>query len=66
MFSIAYTKSFEVKHQFETDPEIYQILTWSTTCCMWRVEKVSRLEKKTYLFAECKKNTRQNYFFAEC
>ena len=33
------------------DPEIYQILTWSTTRCMWSVEKVSRLEvKKNLLF----------------
>ena len=33
------------------DPEIYQFLTWSTTCCMWRVEKVSRSGvKKNLLF----------------
>ena len=40
----------------QIDPEIYQILTWSTTCCMWRVEKILRSEeKKTYLFTKCKK-----------
>ena len=59
MFSIAYTKSFEVKHQFETDPEIYQILTWSTTCCMWIIEKVLRSEEKKNLFiCRVPKNTR--------
>ena len=33
------------------DPEIYQFLTWTTTCCMWRVEKVLRPGvKKNLLF----------------
>ena len=42
-------------------PEIYKILTWSTTCCMWRVEKVSRTEEKKKLIylPSDKKNTRQ-------
>ena len=42
-------------------PEIYQILTWSTTCCMYRVEKVSRAEegKKFRLCREPTQNTRK-------
>ena len=28
---------------------MYQILTYSTTCCMWRVGKVSRCEEKMFL-----------------
>ena len=35
-----------------------QILTWSATCCMWRVETVSKWEdKKNYCFAVCQKKT---------
>ena len=64
------------------DLEIYQILTWSTTCCMWIVEKVSRPEEKKKLISLPSDNqihlaniflyrvpnnyTRQTYFFAEC
>ena len=41
---------------YQIDPEIYQILTWSTTCCILTVEKVSSSEeKKTYLFEEFQK-----------
>ena len=49
-------------------PQIYKILTWSTTCCMQRVEKVSRTEegKKFRLCRVPIKNTRQTYNFAEC
>ena len=38
-----------------------QILTWSATCCMWRVEKISKWEdKKKFIALPCaKKNTRQ-------
>jgi len=40
---------------------MYQILTWSATCCMWRVEKVSKWEdKKNLLLGRVpKKSTRQ-------
>ena len=50
------------------DPEIYQILTCSTTCCMWRVEKVWRAgEEIKFWFCRVPiKNTRQTYNFAEC
>ena len=33
---------------------MYQILIWSSTCCMWRVEKVSTWEKEKILLLCCK------------
>ena len=70
--NLTYTKKFLEKQYVnkiqQTDLEIYQNLTWSTTCCMWRAEKVLRLEEKTNLFL-CRvpnKYTQQTYFFTEC
>ena len=37
---------------------MYQILTWSATCCMWRVETVSKWEdKKNLLLCRVQKKT---------
>ena len=60
---------------------MYQILTWSATCCMWRVETVSKWEDKKKIitllcakkkhtanhdFAVCKKKHTANHDFAVC
>ena len=47
---------------------MYQILTWSATCCMWRVEKVSKWEdKKNFIALSCaKKKHTTNHDFAVC
>ena len=47
---------------------MYQILTWSATCCMWRVEKISKWEdKKKFIALPCaKKKHTANHDFAVC